>query len=86
LSSDYLDKDPISALRSIAATLQDAQPGAIFDVADDPRIQYPDAAIKEGIDILKTMRDPKTLKSKRRNPIDGVPRSFGNEEMPRTGA
>jgi GAF domain-containing protein len=146
LSSDYLDKGPISALRSIAATLQDAQPVAIFDVSDDPRIQYPDSAIKEGIasilsvpiitgekmvgcmrvytaepweftlndvnfvqavaqivgmslemcrinkglkdsiDILKTMRDPKTLKSKRRTPYEGVPRSFGNEEMPQTGS
>jgi GAF domain-containing protein len=146
LSSDYLDKGPISALRSIAVSLQDAQPVAIFDVSDDPRIQYPDAAIKEGIasilsvpiiigeklvgcmrvytaepweftlsdvnfvqavaqivgmsleicrvnkglkdsiDILKTMRDPKTLKSKGRNPDDGVVRSAGNEEMPQTGA
>lgn len=128
LSNHYLDKGPISALRSIAASLQDMQPVAIFDVADDPRIQYPDEAIKEGIasilsvpivigakligclrvytaepweftlndvnfvqavaqvvgmglemcrvnkglkdsiDILKTMRDPKTLKSKKRAP------------------
>jgi GAF domain-containing protein len=128
LSKHYLEKGPISALRSIAASLQDMQPVAIFDVADDPRIQYPDEAIKEGIasilsvpivigakligclrvytaepweftlndvnfvqavaqvvgmglemcrvnkglkdsiDILKTMRDPKTLKSKKRKP------------------
>ena len=146
LGSDYLDKGPISALRSIAATLQYGQPVAIFDVSYDPRIQYPDAAIKEGIasilsvpiiigeklvgcmrvytaepweftlndvnfvqavaqivgmslemcrvnkglkdsiDILKTMRDPKTLKFKRRTPYEGVPRSFSNEEMPQTGA
>lgn len=146
LSNDYLDKGPISALRSIAATLQDAQPVAIFDVADDPRIQYPDAAIKEGIasilsvpiiigekltgcmrvytaepweftlndvnfvqavaqvvgmslemcrvnkglkdsiDILKTMRDPKTFKSKKRSPNEQGPRSFDNEEVPQTGA
>ncbi len=146
LSDAYLGKGPISALRSIAASLQDAQPVAIFDIADDPRIQYPDAAIKEGIasilsvpiiigekligclrvytaepweftlndvnfvqavaqivgmglemcrvnkglkdsiDILKTMRDPRTLKSKRRTPYEGVPRSFGNEEMPLPGA
>ena len=146
LSNDYLDKGPISGLRSIAATLQDAQPVAIFDVADDPRIQYPDAAIKEGvasilsvpiiigekligcmrvytvepweftlndvnfvqavaqvvgmglemcrvnkglrdsIDILKTMRDPKSLKSKRRTPFEGVPISFSNEEMPQAEA
>jgi len=146
LSDEYLDKGPISALRSIASSLQDAQPVAIFDVADDPRIQYPDAALKEGIasilsvpiitgekltgcmrvytaepweftlndvnfvqavaqvvgmglemcrvnkglknsiDILKTMRDPKTFKSKKRTPYEGVPRSFGKEEMPQTGA
>lgn len=146
LSKDYLDKGPISALRSIASSLQDAQPVAIFDVTDDPRLQYPEAAKKEGIasilavpiiigekligsmrvytaepweftlndvnfvqavaqvvgmalemcrvnkglkdsiDILKTMRDPKTLKSTRRTPYEGVPKSFGEEEMPRTEA
>ncbi len=146
LSNDYLDKGPLSALRSIASSLQDAQPVAIFDVADDPRIQYPEAAIKEGIasilsvpiiigekligcmrvytsepweftlndvnfvqaiaqvvgmslemcrvnkglkdsiDILKTMRDPKTLKSKRRTPYEGVPISVGSDEVPQTGA
>jgi hypothetical protein len=42
--------------------------------------------LKDSIDILKTMRDPKTLKSKRRTPNEGVPRSFGNEEMPQTGS
>jgi GAF domain-containing protein len=146
LSDDYLGKGPISALRSIAASLQDAQPVAIFDITDDPRIQYPDAAVKEGIasilsvpiiigekligclrvytakpweftlndvnfvqavaqivgmglemcrvnkglkdsiDILKTMRDPRTLKSKRRTPYEGVPKSFGNVETPQPEA
>jgi len=146
LSKDYLDKGPVSVLRSIASSLEDGQPVAIFDVSDDPRIQYPEAAIKEGIasilsvpiiignkligcmrvytatpweftlndvhfvqavaqivgmalemcrvnkglkesiDILKTMRDPKSLKSKRRTPYEGVPKSFGNEDMKQTGA
>ena len=49
LSNDYLDKGPISALHSIASSIQDAQPVAIFDVTDDPRLQYPEAAQKEGI-------------------------------------
>jgi predicted Fe-Mo cluster-binding NifX family protein len=49
LSDEYVDKGPISAIRSIASSLQDRQPVAIFDVSDDPRIQYPEAAIKEGI-------------------------------------
>jgi GAF domain-containing protein len=141
LSKEYLDKGPVSSLRSIASALQDRQPVAIFDVSDDPRIQYPEAAINEGIssilavpiiigrnligslriytadpweftlndvnfteavaqvfgmalelcrvnkglmdsiDILKTMRDPKTMKSKKRTPYEGVPRSFSDKEM-----
>ncbi len=144
LSKDYLDKGPISALHSIASSLQDAQPVAIFDVTDDPRLQYPEAAKKEGIasilavpiiigdrligsmrvytadpweftlndvnfvqavaqvvgmglemcrvnkglkdsiDILKTMRDPKSIKSSRRTPYEGVPKSFSGDEIPRT--
>jgi GAF domain-containing protein len=48
LSSEYLSKGPVSALRSIADSLKDG-PIAIYDVSDDPRIQYPEAAQKEGI-------------------------------------
>lgn len=141
LSKEYLDKGPVSSLRSIASALQDRQPVAIFDVSDDPRIQYPEAAINEGIssilavpiiigrnligslriyttdpweftlndvnfaeavaqvfgmalelcrinkglkdsiDILKTMRDPKTIKSKKRTPYEGVPKSFSDKEL-----
>ncbi len=141
LSSEYLDKGPVSALRSIASALQDGQPVAVFDVTDDPRIQYPGEAQKEGIasilsvpiilgekivgclrvytaerweftlndvnfvqavaqvvgmalemcrvnkglkdsiDILKTMRDPRTLKSTKRTPYEGVPKSFPKKEI-----
>ena len=48
LSDEYINKGPVSALRSIAQALEDG-PIAIYDVSDDPRIQYPDAAKKEGI-------------------------------------
>jgi len=48
LSEEYLNKGPLSALKSIAQSLEDG-PVGIFDVADDPRIQYPEAAKKEGI-------------------------------------
>ncbi len=48
LSDEYLNKRPISALQSIADSLQDG-PVAIYDVMDDPRIQYPEEAKKEGI-------------------------------------
>lgn len=141
LSEEYIDKGPVSAIRSIASSLEDRQPVAIFDVSDDPRIQYPEAAIiegiasilsspiiigdkvvgclrvytaepweftltdvnfvqavaqvvgmamemcrvnkglKESIDVLEMMQDPKTLKDKRRTPYEGVPKSFTTEEM-----
>ena len=141
LSSTYLNKGPVSALHSMAASLKGGQPLAIFDVGDDPRIQYPQAAkeegiasilsvpilmghrvigclrlytaepweftlddvdfttvlaqmvgmglemcrtnkgLKESIDILKTMRDPRTLPSKRRTPFEGVPKSFPKAQL-----
>jgi len=48
LSKEYLNKGPVSSLKSIAQSLQEG-PVAIYDVADDPRIQYPEAAKDEGI-------------------------------------
>ena len=48
LSDEYINKGPVSALRSIALSLEEG-PVAIYDVSDDPRIQYPDAAKKERI-------------------------------------
>ena len=40
LSEEYLNKGPISSIRSIAGSLREG-PVAIYDVTDDPRIQYP---------------------------------------------
>lgn len=136
LSKAYLEKGPISALRSIAQAPEDG-PVAVYDVSDDPRIQYPEAARKEGIvsilavpivvqgrmtgtlrvytadhweftlndlnllqalaqiagmsidmcrllrgyknsiEVLKEMRDPKTIKSTKWTPYEGVPVSVG---------
>ena len=146
LSDEYLNKGPVSSLRSIASALQEAQPVAIYDVTDDPRIQYPEAAVQEGIasilsvpiiigekiigcmrvytadpweftlndvnfvqavaqvvgmalemcrinkglkdsiDILKTMRDPRTISYNRRTPYEGVPKSFASEELTQPNA
>jgi GAF domain-containing protein len=140
LSDEYINKGPLSALRSIAQSLEGG-PVAIYDVTDDPRIQYPEEAKKEGIasilsvpivaaghvigamrvytsesweftlddvnfvqamaymtgmaidmarhykglkdsiEILKTLRDPKILKSKRRTPYEGVPVSVPQSEV-----
>jgi len=132
LSDEYIYKGPVSALRSIALSLEEG-PVAIYDVSEDPRIQYPQEAQREGIvsilsvpiltagrligalriytaehweftlddvnfvqamaqmtgmavemarqykglkdsiEILKTMRDPKTLRYSKRTPYEGVP-------------
>jgi GAF domain-containing protein len=140
LSDEYIDKGPISAIKSIASSIQERQPVAIYDVGDDPRIQYAEAAVKEGIasilstpmiigdqligclrvytaepweftlndvnfvqavaqvvgmalemcrvnkglresiDILEMMQDPKTLRENRRTPYESVPKSFLVEE------
>jgi signal transduction protein with GAF and PtsI domain len=48
LSRRYLEKGPISAVRSIAESLGD-EPVAIYEVAEDPRLQYPREAQVEGI-------------------------------------
>jgi len=48
LSNEYLNKGPLSALKSISESLKEG-PVAIYDVTDDPRIQYAEAAKKEGI-------------------------------------
>ena len=53
LSGEYLKKGPVSALHSIAASFKEG-PIAIYDVSDDPRIQYPEAAIREGIASIMT--------------------------------
>ena len=48
LSDEYINKGPVIAMKSIAKSLEDG-PVAISDVSDDPRLQYPEAAEKEGI-------------------------------------
>jgi signal transduction protein with GAF and PtsI domain len=140
LSDDYLNKGPLSALKSIAATLEQG-PVAVYDVSDDPRLQYPEAAKKEGIasimsvpivihnniigvlriytaepweftledvnfvqavaqiagmaiencryakglkgsiEILKGLRDPRSLKSRKRTPYEGVPKTVPSGEV-----
>lgn len=144
LSEDYIGKGPLSAMRSIAGSLR--EPVAIYDVTDDPRIQYPEEAQKEGIasilsvpvmaggqsigalrvytaepweftledvnfvqamasmagmaiemarlykgfkdsiEVLKQLRDPKTIKSKRRTPYEGVPVSVSQDEIRKVAA
>jgi transcriptional regulator with GAF, ATPase, and Fis domain len=51
LSDEYLNKGPIHFMQTIQEA-KDAVPIAIFDVMDDPRIEYPEHAKKEGIASL----------------------------------
>lgn len=51
LSDEYLNKGPISSLKSISDSLKEG-PVAITDVTDDPRLQYPEQAVKEGISSI----------------------------------
>lgn len=61
LSQAYLSKGPISAARSIAASLSEG-PVAIYNVEDDPRLQYPEQALAEGIRSIVSV--PLMLRSK----------------------
>jgi GAF domain-containing protein len=61
LSDKYVNKGPLSALQSIAQSLEDG-PVAIFDVSDDPRIQYPEEAKEEGIASILSV--PITIRGK----------------------
>ncbi len=51
LSNQYLNKGPIHFMQTISEA-KDAVPIAIYDVLDDPRIEYPQEANKEGIASL----------------------------------
>lgn len=146
LSDEYLNKGPVSSMRSIATAIEEREPVGIFDVSDDPRIQYPEAAVREGIasilsvpiivgdklvgcmrvytadhweftlsdvnfvqavaqlvgmalelcrvnkglkdsiDILKTMRDPKYRKSARRAPHKGASKRSPEQEVAESSA
>lgn len=48
LSQEYLNKGPLYFLQSIGEA-KEAVPIAIYDVQDDPRCRYPEAAKDEGI-------------------------------------
>ena len=51
LSEEYLNKGPVRYMQEITEA-KDQVPIAIYDVQDDPRIQYPEEAQKEGISSL----------------------------------
>ena len=61
LSDYYLNKGPLSASRSITDSISEG-PVAIFNVCDDPRLQYPAEAVVEGIESMLSV--PMVLRGK----------------------
>lgn len=61
LSAFYLNKGPLSATKSIAASITEG-PVAIYDIRDDPRLQYPEEANREGIESMVSL--PMVLRGK----------------------
>ena len=81
LSESYLERGPVDAEESVLKALS-GTPIAVYDAADDPRINYPDAAQKEGIQSILVI--PITIRSS----INGVlrlltktPRQFDKQEI-----
>lgn len=61
LSEEYIRKGPVDVDSSIAESMK-GNIITIYNVADDPRLQYPEAAIEEGIVSLGSI--PLTLKER----------------------
>ena len=57
LSDRYLQKGPVLADKSISEGM-DGIPVCVDTVSDDPRIQYPDEAVKEGISSILSVPIP----------------------------
>ena len=75
LSQEYLTKGPVRYMQEIGE-VKDQVPIAIYDVLDDPRIQYPQAAKKEGISSLLGFPSSPMIKSSVH--FACIPQSLGN--------
>jgi signal transduction protein with GAF and PtsI domain len=73
LSESYLKKGPVDADRSITDTLE-GRSAMIWDTGNDPRLEYPDEAKKEGIASILSV--PISVKSQ----IIGVLRIYTSEK------
>jgi signal transduction protein with GAF and PtsI domain len=81
LSAKYIEKGPVDADRSIAEAMQ-GKIVNVYNVSDDPRAQYPEAAVAEGIASMLSV--PLSIKGR----VIGVmrlytatAREFGGEEI-----
>lgn len=74
LSDNYVSKGPVSNMRVIEEMYRENRPIIIDDIQNDPRVQYPEEAWKEGIRMMLNL--PITL----RKNIIGVIRIFFTEK------
>ena len=72
LSNEYINKGPIQHMGFLRKTLEEG-PLAIYDVTDDPRIQYPEEAKKEGISSILSV--PLRIKGN----VEGILRVYTEE-------
>lgn len=81
LSEQYIRKGPVDADRSIAESMQ-GKTVTIRNIAEDPRVQYPKAAIEEGIVSLGSIplsTGGRTIGVMRI--YTGDPRNFSEDEI-----
>ena len=72
LNREYLDKGPIKHIGNLQTFLEEG-PLAIYDVSDDPRIQYPKEAEAEGIRSILSV--PVVIHGK----VEGILRVYTSE-------
>jgi len=72
VSQEYLDKGPLFADDKFRVFME-GKPVFVKDVADDPRVQYPEAALKENI------RSILTVPIKFRTTTTGILRIYNHE-------
>jgi FixJ family two-component response regulator len=82
LSREYLEKGPIDSSRSLGEMILKGEYIWIRDITQDPRVQYPEAARREGIASILSV--PLTVKNEVIGALrvyTGEPREFDPEEI-----
>ncbi|AFM25602.1 response regulator [Desulfomonile tiedjei] len=82
LSTEYVCKGPLDSSKSIGETILKGKHAWVEDVATDPRIQYPNEAIREGIKSILSV--PLIVRNKVLGVLrvyTGEVRAFSDEEL-----
>ncbi len=82
LSREYVDKGPLDTSKSISETTMNGKHTWVQDVSNDPRVQYPAEAMREGISSILSV--PLLVKNKVTGALrvyTSGPREFSEEEI-----